>query len=88
VPAQYHGVMWNLSDVNSFFASPLGIGVLSVLVLWGVIWKGFALYKAGKQTQPGWFVALFLINTLGILEILYLAFFSKRRRHMHRRRRA
>jgi hypothetical protein len=49
--------------------------------VWGLVWKGFALYRAGKQGQPGWFVALFLINTAGILEILYLVFFSKRRRH-------
>jgi methionyl-tRNA synthetase len=55
-------------------------------VVWGLVWKGFALYRAGKQAQPGWFVALFLINTLGILEILYLAFFSKRRQRPRRRR--
>ncbi len=73
------------ADLNEFFMTTLGIAVLSVLVVWGIVWKGFALYRAGKQSQPGWFVALFLINTLGILEILYLAFFSKRRRH-HRRR--
>lgn len=74
-----------LTGLNDFFMTTLGIAVLSVLVVWGIVWKGFALYRAGKQGQPGWFVALFLINTLGILEILYLAFFSKRRRH-HRRR--
>ncbi len=80
--------MWNLVELNSFLQSPLGIAVASSLVLWGLVWKGFALYKAGKQNQPGWFVALFLINTLGILEILYLAFFSKRRRQVNRRRSA
>lgn len=74
-----------LSSLNEFFTTTVGIAVLSFLVVWGIVWKGFALYRAGKQQQPGWFVALFLINTLGILEILYLAFFSKRRRH-HRRR--
>lgn len=71
--------------MNEFFMTTLGMVVLGVLIAWGVVWKGFALYRAGKQSQPGWFVALFLINTLGILEILYLAFFSKRRRHLRRR---
>jgi len=72
-------------EINSFLETPLGLGIASALVVWGFVWKGFALYRAGKQSQPGWFVAIFLINTLGLLEILYLAFFSKRRRH-HRRR--
>lgn len=80
--------MPNLDDINSFLATPLGIAVFSIAIAWGVVWKGFALYRAGKQSQPGWFVALFLINTLGVLEILYLAFFSKRRRNHARRRRA
>lgn len=78
--------MGNLAELNSFFGTPVGVAVLSALIVWGVVWKGFALYRAGKQSQPGWFVALFLINTLGILEILYLAFFAKRRRHPRRRR--
>ena len=73
-------------DISRFTETPLGIGVLSLIVVWGLVWKGFALYRAGKQAQPGWFVALFLINTLGILEILYLAFFSKRRQRPRRRR--
>lgn len=80
--------MPNLEDINSFFETPLGIAIFSAVILWSVVWKGFALYRAGKQSQTGWFVALYLINTLGILEILYLAFFSKRRRHPRRRRRA
>lgn len=72
--------------VNGFLMTTIGMIVFGLLIAWGMVWKGFALYRAGKQSQPGWFVALFLINTLGILEILYLAFFSKRRRHHHRRR--
>ena len=75
-----------VTTMNEFFMTTLGMVVLGVLIAWGIVWKGFALYRAGKQSQPGWFVALFLINTLGILEILYLAFFSKRRRHLRRRR--
>jgi methionyl-tRNA synthetase len=73
------------ADLANFLASTIGIAVLSLIVVWGLVWKGFALYRAGKQNQPGWFVALFLINTVGVLEILYLAFFSKRRRRPHRR---
>jgi hypothetical protein len=35
---------------------------------------GVALWKSARNNQLVWFVVLFLVNTLAILEILYLAF--------------
>lgn len=52
-----------------------------VLVLWSSIWKGFALYRAGSLKSVPWFVVLFVLNTVGILEILYLFVFSKRKKN-------
>lgn len=46
--------------------------------IWSLIWKGQALWRAARQNSAGWFVALLLINTLGLLEILYLFVFSKK----------
>jgi Family of unknown function (DUF5652) len=48
------------------------------LVIWSTIWKAFALYRAGANQSKPWFVTLFILNTAGILEILYLFVFSKR----------
>jgi len=42
------------------------------LVLWSLFWKGLALWHAGRKGQPWWFVILLVVNTLGILEIIYL----------------
>jgi methionyl-tRNA synthetase len=78
--------MLELAEWEAFFQTALGIATLSLLAVWSLVWKGFALYKAGKQNHPGWFVALFVIQTVGILEILYLAFFSRRRRRPPRRK--
>ncbi len=50
-----------------------------VLAIWTFVIKGFALYRAGKQQQTGWFVAMFILNTLGILEALYFFVFSKKK---------
>ncbi|MEK6850101.1 MAG: DUF5652 family protein [Nanoarchaeota archaeon] len=60
-------------------ASLLGIAVflLVVLIIWSLIWKGLALWKAARLNQPIWFVVLLLVNTLGLLEILYLFIFSR-----------
>ncbi|MDO8529563.1 MAG: DUF5652 family protein [bacterium] len=51
--------------------------IIYVLIAWTLPWKGMALWKAATQKQRGWFIVLFLINTLAILDILYLAFFGK-----------
>ena len=48
--------------------SPFFIG----LFLWDFIWKGFALWRAGRRNQPAWFFLLFILNTAGILPIVYL----------------
>ncbi|MBI1833499.1 MAG: hypothetical protein HYR90_01610 [Candidatus Andersenbacteria bacterium] len=46
--------------------------VLIVLVVWSFIWKGMALWCAARRNQKGWFIALLLINTVGLLDILYI----------------
>ena len=47
------------------------------VVLWSLLWKGLALWRAARKGQKRWFIALLITNTLGILEILYLYVFSK-----------
>ncbi len=57
----------------------LGIGglILAISIFWSVYWKGRALWKAAQRKELYWFITLLLINTLGILEILYLYVFTK-----------
>lgn len=50
-----------------------------IIVVWSLIWKGIALWHAARNEQRAWFIALLLINTIGILEIIYLLFFRKRK---------
>jgi hypothetical protein len=45
---------------------------LLVLVLWSIFWKGLALWHSGRRGQPVWFIILLIVNTVGILEIIYL----------------
>ncbi|OGH84398.1 MAG: hypothetical protein A2261_02200 [Candidatus Magasanikbacteria bacterium RIFOXYA2_FULL_44_8] len=46
--------------------------IILAVVAWSLVWKGLALWRAGRKNQLGWFIALLLINTMGILEIVYL----------------
>jgi methionyl-tRNA synthetase len=64
--------------MNSW-SEPGLIALMVILVIWSSVWKGFALYRAGSNRSPIWFVVLFLVNTLGILEILYLFIWGKKR---------
>lgn len=49
-----------------------------ILLVWSLAWKGVALWKAARRGEKDWFIALLVINTIGILEILYLYVFSKK----------
>lgn len=62
---------------NSWFTTPIfGLGI-SLLVIWGVFWKGLALWRSAKDDQKYWFIALLLLQTWGLAEIIYLFFFAK-----------
>lgn len=50
--------------------------VVLLLVLWTLLVKGYALWTAAKSNQKWWFIALLVVNTLGILELVYLIWFS------------
>jgi len=49
------------------------------LVIWEIVWKGIGLWKSGRNNQLKWFIAIFILNTVGILPIVYLKFFQKKR---------
>lgn len=48
-----------------------------LLVAWSIAWKLVALWKAARHDQKAWFFALFLVNSVGLLELVYLGFFQK-----------
>jgi len=68
-----------------FPEGPIALVIIVAVSVWSLLWKAVALYKAGTLRHKGWFTALFFINTLGILEILYVAHFSKTERRLARR---
>jgi hypothetical protein len=52
--------------------------ILIVLGIWELFWKGIALWQASQNKQRNWFIGLLIINTIGILPIIYLQFFQKK----------
>lgn len=53
--------------------------IVILAAVWTIPWKGFALWKSARRGDKIWFVILLLINTLAILEILYIFIFSEKR---------
>jgi len=51
--------------------------LLYLLITWSIIWKGIALWHSARNKQLAWYIALLIVNTAGIFEIVYLIFFKK-----------
>ena len=47
-------------------------GIVLVIILWSLVWKGLALWRAAQRGEKAWFIVLLILNTAGILEIIYL----------------
>ena len=43
-----------------------------VLTIWALPWKVYSVWLAVKRDQKKWYVALLLLNTVGILELYYI----------------
>lgn len=52
---------------------------IPLILLWTMPWKGVALWRTARNKHIAWFVVLFLVNTLAILEIIYIFAFSKKK---------
>jgi len=53
--------------------------ILLLSALWVLPWKGVALWKAAGNGHKKWFIVILILNTLAILEIVYIFFFSKKK---------
>mgnify|MGYP001560670331 CR=1 FL=1 len=51
--------------------------LIALGTIWVIVWKGLALWRAAERHARGWFIVIFVVNTLGLLEIIYLFFVTK-----------
>lgn len=79
-------MMINYSNLGGTFPIRMGLLGASVgmfllpLILWSLVWKGWALWRAAKNDSKVWFIVLLVLNTIGILDILYIFIFGKAKR--------
>lgn len=51
--------------------------LVGLLLTWSLIWKGLALWRAARRNEKGWYLVLLVLNTAGILEIIYYFLIAK-----------
>jgi len=73
----------NVAKISSLLGLPTASAiiiialVMLVILVWSLIWKGIALWKSARKGHKLWFIIILILNTIGILEILYIYVFSK-----------
>lgn len=48
-----------------------------ILIVWSMIWKGISMWKAARNQDKVWYIVLFILNTAGILDIIYIFVISR-----------
>ncbi len=46
--------------------------VIAIIVLIELVLKGFALWRAAKRGDKAWYIAILVLNTLGLVPLIYL----------------
>jgi len=68
----------SLLGFQSYFQN-MNPAVLVIVLVWSLYWKGMALWKAASLKDKTWFIVILVVNLVGILEILYIYVFSKKK---------
>ena len=53
--------------------------LITLAILWVIPWKGYALWLSARKGQKWWFIILLVVNTLAILEIIYIFLIANRK---------
>lgn len=63
---------------NGFMMGPYGMGsamgLLFVLAIVDLALRGWALWRAARMNRQWWFIALLVVNSMGIFPALFLVF--------------
>jgi len=69
-------------NIYMVLADSIGVSipVLFVILIWSLVWTAIALWKSARHKQLYWFIAMLVLNTAGILPIVYIVFFQKKKK--------
>jgi hypothetical protein len=62
-----------MNELQQFLETyPWFLPTIIIFSIWETVWKLIALWKAGRNNQLVWFICIAIINTAGILPIVYI----------------
>jgi hypothetical protein len=59
--------------------NPWVLIIFAIFIMLEVILKYISLWRSARNDQLAWFVVLCIFNTLGILPLIYLIWFDKKK---------
>jgi hypothetical protein len=66
----WYGQSWGFTP-----GTVIGLGLLAAIIgIIVIVLKGYALWHAARRDEKVWFIVLLVVNTVGILELVYLFF--------------
>lgn len=57
--------------MNINYIDSLNLLLLILIIAWSLAWKGMGLWASARKGQKVWFIAILIVNSMGILEIIY-----------------
>ena len=64
--------------MDALTLSGIPIWLIVVTVLWSLPWKAYGLWKSAQLSHKWWFIAIFVVNSFGLLEMYYLYFVAQK----------
>ncbi len=68
--------MSDMDQLATFDGFPVWLIVL--VTIWSLPWKGVALWKAAQLSHKKWFIVLLVVNSVAILDIIYILFVARK----------
>lgn len=65
----------NFDPVTANFLSNM-VFFMFPFMIWELVWKGIALWKAARNGHKYWYIAILILNTVGILPIVYVLLYK------------
>jgi methionyl-tRNA synthetase len=67
-----------MNQLNPYLGLLTNNWVIIPVLVWSLFWEGCAMWVAAKNNQKIWFWVILVLNTIGILEIIYIFFVAKK----------
>ena len=64
--------------MKTFEEYPYLIPLIIIIVIWDLVWRAIAMWRAAKHDHKIAFAFLLILNTAGIFPIIYLLLYKKK----------